>query len=103
MIVAPPTASGSSAATTLRNTNSDSRKRIGNASSSARAMSSDTCVADLVAGDVVAADRHAGDGLELRPDVVEHPAAVLGERGGDVGRAPVLRDERCGRRRARSG
>ena len=43
MIVAPPTASGSSAATTLRNTNSDSRKRIGKASSSARAMSSDTC------------------------------------------------------------
>ena len=42
MIVAPPTASGSRAATTLRNTNSDSRKRIGNASSSARAMSSDT-------------------------------------------------------------
>ena len=42
MIVAPPTASGSSAATTLRNTNSDSRKRIGKASSSARAMSSET-------------------------------------------------------------
>ena len=41
--MAPPTASGSSAATTLRNTNSDSRKRIGKASSSARAMSFDTC------------------------------------------------------------
>ena len=43
MIVAPPTASGSSAATRLRKTKNDSRKRIGNASSSARAMSSETC------------------------------------------------------------
>ena len=42
MIVAPPTASGSSAATRLRKTKNESRKRIGNASSSARAMSSET-------------------------------------------------------------
>ena len=43
-MVAIPTASGSSAAITPRKTKSESTKRIGKASSSARAMSSETCV-----------------------------------------------------------
>ena len=96
MIVAPPTASGSSAATRLRKTKSESRKSIGNASSSARAMSSGDLLADLLEGELAAADRHARLALQRGPARGRaSPSASVRKVADHVGGAAVLGDQRA--------
>ena len=103
MIVAPPTASGSSAATRLRKTKNESRKRIGNASSSARAMSSETCSPTCSPRELAAADGHPRDALQPVLHALERAVRLRAEASPPRRRSGRPRRPARGRRRARSG
>ena len=108
MIVAAPTASGSSAATRLRKTKNESRKRIGNASSSARAMSSETCSPTCSWASSPPPSGHARHAREPLLHASSAPLTSSAERPDHVGGAAVLRHQRAvaaalvARRRSRS-
>ena len=96
MIVAPPTASGSSAATRLRKTKNESRKRIGKASSSARAMSSETCSPTCSPASSPPPTRHPRDRAPAGPARGRARRSASVRKVADhVGGAAVLGDQRA--------